>query len=138
MAIDMGNSGPEQYWRFVCQRYPEMHALSTFFRRAPDIAQRYGLVYCKSEWWRGPDPRMSTMSTDPVSTGSVATMSTKSIRDIGVEAAVRHIMGLRKISHQRVFIAALEMMPLCKHPGCQPKCRNTFMPISSAHQSEAS
>lgn len=126
MTVMNPAADPRKYWETMCDRYPSLRMIDTFFRRAPDISQRYGRVYCKSEWLLGPEQ-------------SVSTPNAVSIPDVGVERAITAISQSLGITHPRlVMVVARLLMPPCLHQDCIPHCRGGFMPMSTAHQYEAS
>lgn len=116
--------GPKRYWEMIRHRYPEFNAIDTFLRRAPDISQRYGRVYCKAEWWLGPARGLSTQST-----------LSGSIPDVGVHQAILSIIEAKGVEHRHIYRVVQDLMPPCMHPGCQPACRGQAMPVTSnVHQ----
>ena len=82
MTVMNPAADPRKYWETMCDRYPSLRMIDTFFRRAPDISQRYGRVYCKSEWLLGPEQ-------------SVSTPNAVSIPDVGVERNHRYLTIVR-------------------------------------------
>lgn len=115
------HDGPKRYWEMIRHRYPEFNAIDTFLRRAPDISQRYGRVYCKSEWWLGPSRGLSTEVTQG-----------HAIPDVGVHRAISSIIEAKGVEHRHIYKAVQDLMPPCLHPECQPACRGQTMPITSS------
>lgn len=126
MTVMVAKADPQKYWKMMCDKYPRLRMVDIFLRRAPDIAQRYGHVYCKSEWLLGPEQ-------------SVSTPNAVSIPDAGVERAVNFISESEGITHPRLVMSVVRiLMPQCMHQGCVPHCRGGFMQMSTARQYEAS
>lgn len=102
------SDGPEKYWAYVRERHPELNAINTFIRRAHEIAARYGVVYCKSDWWFGP------RDVDDIQ---------GSIPEVGVARALRAIVEQKGITYKYVYEAVLMLMPPCLDPACHPNCQ---------------
>lgn len=111
---------PQKYWQYVCRRWPEFFLLSRFFLRAPDIAQRYGMQYCRGQWFRGPK--------------GVREGAGVSIPEVGVLRATIALMMRNRVRLDALTMVVAELMPPCLHPDCASGCVGGFMPTSNERQ----
>lgn len=111
-------------WQVACRRWPALHSINVYIKRAPDIAQRRGLVYCKAQWLNGPE-EVNVNGT---------------IMEMGVLRAVNEMLQTAKVKDPSPIIALVEqLMPTCLHPDCHPQCRGGFLPpMTSEHPREES
>lgn len=111
-------------WRVACRRWPALHAINVYIKRAPDIAQRRGLVYCKSQWLNGPE-KANVSGT---------------ITEMGLLFAVREIIQAAGVKDPSPVVSLVnKLMPPCLHPDCHPQCQGGFLPpMTNEHPHEES
>jgi len=112
----------EKHWNMIRKKWPQFNAIDVAIRNVKTLSQRFGIVYCRGEWFKGPevmDHHPLILDKDIIQANGIVNM--------GFHRATTFIMDAHEIPYPHIPAMVAAMMPLCDHPDCKPECRNGYL-----------
>jgi hypothetical protein len=112
----------DKHWKMIRAKWPQFNAIDVAIRNVKTLASRFGIVYCRAEWFKGPEE----MTGNPLILDKEI-IQANGIVNMGFHRAATLIMDAHDIPYPHIPTLIAAMLPSCDHPDCKPECRNGYL-----------